>query len=77
MVGPLALNEATNLRTENATRLTYWIANHLNDADCYSIRAKTRKEVKALLEEVREVLAWCAIVSERARHLLNKLNGKG
>ncbi len=31
-------------------KLTYWKAQCLTDADCYSIRAKTRKEVKAELE---------------------------
>lgn len=31
-------------------KLTYWIADCLKDARCYSMRAKTRKEVKAMLE---------------------------
>ena len=32
-------------------KLVYWKAECLNDGDCYSIRAKTRKEGKALLAE--------------------------
>jgi hypothetical protein len=35
-------------------KLTYWIADCLNDAPCYSVRAKTRREVKAELAN-REV----------------------
>jgi len=30
--------------------LTYWKAKCLNDADCYSIRTKTKKECLALIE---------------------------
>jgi hypothetical protein len=32
-------------------KLTYWVAPCLNDAPCYSVRAKTRKAVLARLEE--------------------------
>ena len=31
-------------------KLTYWVAPHLTDSDCYSIRAKTRRECKARRE---------------------------
>lgn len=33
--------------------LTYWIADCLTDAKCYSVRAKTRKECIRQLEECR------------------------
>ena len=33
-------------------RLHYWIADRLDDSRCYSIRAKTRKEVLAQLKEI-------------------------
>ena len=32
-------------------KLTYWIADCLNDSDAYSFRAKTRKEVVAYLKQ--------------------------
>jgi len=32
-------------------KLTYWKAACLYDSNCYSIRAKTKKECKRLLEE--------------------------
>ena len=33
-------------------KLTYWIADNERDHSCYSIRAKTRKEVKARLATI-------------------------
>ena len=30
-------------------KLSYWVAECLNDSKCYSLRAKTKKEVVALL----------------------------
>lgn len=30
--------------------LTYWIARHPNDHECYSLIAKTKKECQALVE---------------------------
>ena len=36
-------------------RLTYWIADCLNDSRCYSIREKTRKAVVAKLNDGTQV----------------------
>jgi hypothetical protein len=33
-------------------KLTYWVSESLNDSCCYNVRAKTKKEVIARLDEL-------------------------
>ena len=35
-------------------KLTYWVAECLNDSSCYSIRRKTKREVKEAVAEYRK-----------------------